>query len=134
MAAMSAIFTLLLGASIERLSPLPARVKVSTEATQQQPPFRKAQPVVTVLAHSDGVSAKPSEIEPDVAPKKVLTEPIVGAELPAKEGTTIGRTQKTAVHRTRPSVYDSEADLVAPNIIVRYDPQTGARLQRGKRR
>jgi hypothetical protein len=105
--AMISLFALLLVSSHDRLSPLPARLEV----IQQEAPFPKA------LAQSDEVSTKTITMEPQ-ATKIGPNEQTVDAEKPGRS--VPAGAHKKIVNVTRHSIYESEADMVAPDTVVRY--------------
>ncbi|HXM20451.1 MAG TPA: hypothetical protein VN948_04195 [Terriglobales bacterium] len=116
----------LLGASIGRLSPLPAGLALPSELVQQQVPFRRAKRIVTVPARSGGVGAKTVVMEPHAATKTGPTERTVVAGTPPGRSATPASAQKTIVNPNRHSIYESEADMVAPNTVVRYGARSAA--------
>jgi hypothetical protein len=79
-AAMAAVSALLLVASIDRFSPLPARLAPPSEAVQRQVPF--TQSAVTVLAQSSGVGARTVVMEPHAATNTGPDEPAVVDDQP----------------------------------------------------
>jgi hypothetical protein len=105
--AMVSLFALLFVSSHDRLSPLPANLEV----IQQEVPFRR------VLAQSDEVSTKAMAREPP-AMKIGRNEQTVDAEKPGRSVPVAAH--KNIVHLTRHSSYESEADMVAPDTVVRY--------------
>ena len=104
---MVSLFALLLVSSHDRLSPLPARLEV----IQQEVPLRR------VLPQSDEVGTKTITMEPQ-ATKTGPNKQTLDADKP-------GRSVPAAAHQkivnpTRHSIYESEADMVAPDTVVRY--------------
>lgn len=112
--AMAALFALLLVTSLDRLSPLPARLEV----VQQEVPFRR------FLPQSGGVATKTIMMEPQ-ATKTGPTERTVDADKPGRSAPTPAH--KTIVNPTRHSIYESEADMVAPDTVVRYGRRAALR-------
>jgi hypothetical protein len=105
--AMASLFALLLVSSHDRLSPLPARLEV----IQQEVPLRR------VLPQNDEVGTKTITMEPQ-ATKTGPNEQTLDGDKP-------GRSVPAAAHKkianpTRHSTYESEADMVAPDTVVRY--------------
>jgi hypothetical protein len=103
-AAMAAIFALLLVASTDRLSPLPAGLVI-----QQQEPLRR---VVTkaVVMEPQATKTRPSQRTVDADKSgRSATAPIRKMNL------------------TRHSIYESEADMVAPDTVMRYGSRPAAR-------
>ena len=103
-AAMAAIFALLLVASTHRLSPLPAGLVV-----QQQEPLRS---IVT----------KAVVMEPQ-ATKTGPSQRTVDADKSGRSATAPIR----KINLTRHSIYESEADMVAPDTVMRYGSRPAAR-------
>jgi hypothetical protein len=104
--AMVSLFALLVVSSHHRLSPLPARLEV----IQQEVPLRR------VLPQSDEVGTKTITMEPRAT--KIGPNEQTDAEKP-------GRSVPAAAHKkiVKPaphSIYESEADMVAPDTVVRY--------------
>jgi hypothetical protein len=105
--AMISLFALLLVSSHDRLSPLPARLEV----IQQEVPLRRG------LPQSDEVGTKTITMEP-LATKTRRNEQTLDADKP---GTSVpAAAHKKIVNPTRHSTYESEADMVAPDTVVRY--------------
>jgi hypothetical protein len=104
---MVSLFALLLVSSHDRLSPLPARLEV----IQQEVPLRR------VLPQSDEVGTKTITMEPQATKsgpnKQTLDADKTGRSVPAAAHQKI-------VNPTRHSIYESEADMVAPDTVVRY--------------
>ena len=104
---MVALFALLLVSSVDRLSPLPARLEV----LPQEVPFHK------VLPQSGGAATNAILMEPQ-ATKTDPSERKVDAD--KRERSELAPAQKTIVNSTRHSLYESEADMVAPDTVVHY--------------
>jgi hypothetical protein len=113
--AVAAASTLLLGA-VHRSSPLPTSLTSGTEVVEQQTPFQKARPIVTVPTETGAFGAKTmtdeqptSRVDPDSA-------------------------QRTIVKPDFPrSAKRSEANIVAEDTVVRYGPRSATpRLQAQK--
>jgi len=105
--AMISLFALFLVTSHDRLSPLPARLEV----IQQEVPLRR------VLPQSDDVGTKTITMEPQ-ATKTGPDEQTLDAD---KSGRSVPvAAHKKIVNPTRHSIYESEADMVAPDTVVRY--------------
>jgi hypothetical protein len=123
---MAAVLALLLGASINRLSPLPARLALPSDVVQQQVLFRRAQRIGTVLPHSDGVGTKTVVTEPHAATKTGPTERTVVADKPLGRSATPASAQKTIVNPNRHPTYQREADMVAQDTVVHHGTQSAA--------
>jgi len=104
---MVALVALLLVSSVDRLLPLPAKLEVP----QQEVPFHK------VLPQSGGAATKAILTEPQ-ATKTDPSKRTVGADKPGRS--EFAPAQKTIVNPARHSLYESEADMVAPDTVVRY--------------
>jgi hypothetical protein len=105
--AMISLFALFLVTSHDRLSPLPARLEV----IQQEVPLRR------VLPQSDAVGTKTITMEPPVT----KTGPDKQTPNADKPGRSVpAAAHKKIVNPTRHSIYESEADMVAPDTVVRY--------------
>jgi hypothetical protein len=105
--AMVSLFALFLVTSHDRFSPLPARLDV----IQQEVPLRR------VLPQSDEVGTKTITMESQ-ATKTGPNERTVDAEKPGRS--LPAAAHKKIVNPTRHSIYESEADMVAPDTVVRY--------------
>jgi hypothetical protein len=105
--AMISLFALFLVTSHDRLSPLPARLEV----IQQEVPLRR------VLPQSDAVGTKTITMEPPVT-KTGPDEQTPNADKPGRSAPAAAH--KKFVNPTRHSIYESEADMVAPDTVVRY--------------
>jgi hypothetical protein len=121
MAAVSA----LLGASINRFSPLPANLTLPSEVLQQQVPFRHAKRIMTVPAQGDGVGAK-TMMEPPATKSGSIDRTAVGGEAPRRSATVTSARKTTAV-RKRHSTHASETEMVAQDTVVRYGARSAAR-------
>ena len=138
--AMPAVLGVLLAAPIDRLSPLPDGLVLPPELLQQPVPFRKAQPMATPPAQT-GVGRKAALTEPRVmatpganeqvvadqpiADELIADEPIADELIPDKpmeRDANPASAGKAVIH----SAYESEADVVAQNTVVRYGPQSPA--------
>ena len=104
---MVSLFALFLVTSHDRLSPLPARLEV----IQQEVPLRR------VLPQSDEVGTKTITMEPQ-ATKTGPDEQTLDADKPGRS--VPAAAHKKIVNPTRHSIYESEADMVAPDTVVRY--------------
>jgi len=102
---MAALFALLLVTSLDRLSPLPARLEVVEQHVQ----FRK------VLPQSGGVATKTIMMEPQATKTE---RPVVADKPPGRSAPAPAN--KTIVNPKRHSAYESEADIVAQDTVVRY--------------
>jgi len=109
--AMISLFALLLVSSHDRLSPLPARLEV----IQQEVPLRRG------LPQSDEVGTKTITTEPQ-ATKTGPNEQTLDADKPGRS--MPAATHKKIVNPARHSIYESEADMVAPDTVVRYSRRT----------
>jgi hypothetical protein len=105
--AMVSLFALLLVSSHDRLSPLPAKLEV----IQQEVPLRR------VLLQSDEVGMKTITMESQ-ATKTGPNEQTLDADKAGRSAPAAAH--KTIVNPTRHSIYESEADMVAPDTVVRY--------------
>ena len=105
--AMAALFILLLVISLDRLSPLPAGQKL----VEQEVPFHK------VLPQSSGVAAKTIMNQPETTRINNSDVRVVAGK-PGRS--TDGLPHKTIVNSTRHPTYESEADMVAPDTVIRY--------------
>ena len=105
--AMVSLFALLLVSSHDRLSPLPARLEV----IQQEVPLRR------VLPQSDEVGTKTITMEPQ-ATRTGPNEQTLNADKPGRS--VPAAAHKKIVNPPRHSIYESEADMVAPDTVVRY--------------
>lgn len=105
--AMVSLFVLLLVSSHDRLSPLPARLEV----IQQEVPLRRG------LPQSDEVGTKTITTEPQ-ATKTGPNKQTLDADKPGKR--VPAAAHKKIVNPTRHFTYESEADMVAPDTVVRY--------------
>jgi len=99
---MAAVSALVLVASIDRLSPLPAGLEV----VQQEVPFRRGVATKAIMREPQAVKTGPTDrtVDGDGPP---------GRSAPAPA-------QKTIENPTRHSTYESEGDVVAQNTVVRY--------------
>lgn len=102
--AMSSLFALILVTSLDRLPPLPAGQKL----VQQEVPFNR------VLPQNSGVAAKTIMNQPQTTR---INNSVV-ADKPGRSTAT--PPHKTIVNPTRHSTYESEADMVAPDTVMRY--------------
>jgi hypothetical protein len=96
--AMAAVFALLLVSSTDRLSPLPAR-----RVVQQQEPLRRVVATKAIVMEPQATKTRPNQRTVD-ADKS-------------------GRSTPTPTRKTNPtrhSAYESEADMVAPDTVMRY--------------
>jgi hypothetical protein len=121
---MAAVWALLLGASIDRFSPLPAGLALPSEV-QQPVPFRSAKRIVTVLAHSGGVRTKTIGMEPQATTNTGPAEQKVAPDSTPGRNATSPPARKKIRNRTH-SAYASEADVVARDTVVRYGPRSAA--------
>jgi hypothetical protein len=123
-AAMAAVSALLFAAWIDQPSPLPPGLTLPQEVLQQQVPFRRAEPVVTSQTQSGRGSTRMIVMQPPAATRTestVVDEPTEGA-------IASGTARKTTANLNRHSSFESEADLVAPDTVVRYSSPS-ARVQ-----
>jgi hypothetical protein len=124
-AAITAVLVLLLGTSIDSLSPLPAGLALTSEEFRQQVPFQRATPIVTVLARS-GADTKTIAMEPQATNTR-SPEQTVAPKKAAGGSTTPASAKKTAVSPNLvASAYESEADVVAPDTVTRYKAGSAA--------
>jgi hypothetical protein len=105
--AMVSLCALFLVTSHDRLSPLPVRLEV----IQKEVPLRR------VLPQSDEVGTKTITMEPQ-ATKSGPDEKTLDADKPKRSVPVAAH--KKIVNPTRHSIYESEADMVAPDTVVRY--------------
>lgn len=124
--AMAAVSVLLLGASINYFSPLPAGLEPSSETIQHQ----AAKPIMTSLDQSSGVSDQTVMTEPDAATEGSPIQPTATDQRPRGNPSS---SHKKTVNRKRHSHHAREADFVAPNTIVRYGRQSPAPLEQAKK-
>jgi hypothetical protein len=120
--AVAAVLALLLGASVGRLSPIPAGLTLPSEIVEQQPPFQHTTSTVTVPPQNS-VDVKTVGIEPDAATNTAPIDHEVVSDQPS-EGTH-EPSRKTTPNHTR-SVYQDEEDVVAQNAAVHYAARTAA--------
>jgi hypothetical protein len=123
--AMAAVSALLVVASSDRLSPLPAGLVLPSEVVQQAVPFRRGIPIVTDLAHGGGVGAKTVVMEQATKTGPTRIERSVVANKPLG-GTTPASVQKI-LNPKRYSTYESEGDVIAQDTVVRYTRHTPLR-------
>ena len=102
--ATTALFALLLVTSLDRRSPLPAGL----ELVQQEVPSHK------VLPQNSGVAAKTIVMQPQAT----RIDNSVVADKPGRSAAA--RAHKTIVNPARHSIYENEADLVAPDTVMHY--------------
>ena len=102
--AMAALFILLLVTSLGRLSPLPAGKKLVQQEVQSH----------NVLPQSSGAAAKTIMNQPETTR---INNSVV-ADKPGRS--TAAPSHKTIVNSSRHSIYESEADMVAPDTVMRY--------------
>jgi hypothetical protein len=112
--AMTAVSALLLVALSDRLSPLPSQLVLPSDVVQQQVPFRTATHIVTDSAQGNAAGTKMVMMEPK-ATKTEPNERTVDAHKPGRSAA-----HQTIVNPARHSIYESEADMVAPDTVVRY--------------
>jgi hypothetical protein len=125
--AMAAVLALLLVASIDRLAPLPAGLILPSEAVQQPIPFHKSRRAPTTPAQSGGVGKKTVVTEPHAMPLPGPNDRTVVADEPLERGANPASAEKAVVNPNRiHSAYESEADVVAQNTVVRYGTRSPA--------
>jgi hypothetical protein len=124
-AIMAAFSALLVVASGDRLSPLPAGLILPSEVVQQEVPFRRGIPIVTDLAQGGGVGAKTVVMEQATKTGPTRIERSVVANKPLG-GTTPASVQKI-LNPKRYSTYESEGDVIAQDTVVRYTRHTPLR-------
>lgn len=115
-----AITALLLFGSLVRLSPLPAELALPSEMAQQPLPFQNSKGMAT--AQTSGVGQRPVATDPQRKANPGPNEqnglaeqpPGIKGVNPASAGRTI-----VSPNPVR-SAYESEADVVAENTVVRY--------------
>jgi hypothetical protein len=115
--AMAAVSALLLVASSDRFSPLPSQLLPPSDVVQQPVPFWRTTHVVTDLPQGSTVVTKTVMMEP----KATKTGPngrTLDAHKPRRS--VPAATHKKIVSPIRHSIYESEADMVAPDTVVRY--------------
>jgi hypothetical protein len=108
--AAAAVFGLLLVASTDRLSTIPAGL----EMVHQEVPLHKA------LSPNGRAAEKTKMMEPQT----MRIEQSVVADKPRRRATA--PTRKTMVNPIRHSIYESEADMVAPDTVTRYRKRAAA--------
>jgi hypothetical protein len=122
-----AVLTLLLGASIDRLPPLPAGLVLPSEVVHQQLPFRGVKPIVNVPADRGAAGIKTSVIEPDAPASAGPNEQTFVADQPTGMSSPLESARKAIVNPNPDrSIHESEADIVAQDTVVRYDPRSTA--------
>jgi acyl dehydratase len=109
--AVAAVFALLLVASTDRLSTIPAGL----EAVHQEVPFHK------VLSPNGRVAAKTTMMQPQMT----RIEQSVVTDQARRRVSAL--TCKTTVNPIRHSIYESEANMVAPDTVMRYGKRAAAR-------
>jgi hypothetical protein len=124
--AMASVSVLLLGASINHFSPLPAGLAPPSEAVQRQWPSQREKPITAILDRSSGVGNEKVATEPDVATEGVPLQRSSAAQPPRARPTY---SHKKTLNRRHHSTHAREADIVAPNTVVRYGPQSRAPLE-----
>lgn len=119
--AMAAVSALLLVASSDRLSPVPSQLVLPSDVVQQQVPFRRAPHIVTVPTQGGGVGIKTVVMERQAT----KTGPI-GIERSVVADRPVARSASTRkiVSSKRHSIYEGEGDMVAQDIVVRYERHT----------
>ena len=124
-AGLAAIAALLLVASAQHFSPVPAELVQSSGDIRQQVPFAKTKRSVKIQAQTKKVApASPAvtKVEAPAAKPVVAVEPPspgTGANNLAESKVTLASTKVRSKGRRRSS-YSSEADIVAEDTVVRY--------------
>ena len=119
--AMAAVSALLLVASSEQLSPLPSQLVLSSDVVQQQVPFWTAPHIVTDLAQGSAVGAKMVMMEPEATSTGTIDRTVDADEPGGSSG------HQTFMNPVRHSIYESGADIVAPDTMVRYGRRAARR-------
>jgi hypothetical protein len=133
MAATAAVSALLLGASIGRLSPLPAGLTLPSENIQQQVPFRRANHSAAAPSKTGRAPATVFAMERQTMNTTGINPAPVTPKEPSARIASLPPNQDTTVKRHHHSAYESEADVVAPDTIVRYrSPRAVPRVQARK--
>lgn len=119
--AMAAVSALLLVASSDRLSPVPSQLVLPSDVVQQQVPFRRAPHFVTVPTQGGGVGLKTIVMERQAT----KTGPIgIERSVVADRPLAPSASTRKVVSSKRHSIYESERDIVAQDIVVRYERHT----------
>ena len=103
--AMAAVSAFMLVASSHRVSPLPAGLVV----VQQEVPFRRVQPPCGGVAATKTIVMEPQTMKTE---RSVVADKLSGSATPGS--------LKKIVDLKRHSLYESEADMVAPDTVVHY--------------
>jgi hypothetical protein len=123
----AAFLGLLLSASIDRFSPLPAGLTLPADAFSEQPPFGKAKPALTVAPQSDPADTETVALEPVAGAKTEPNQATVIAGQPPEVRATLASEPRTMANPNRArSAYEDEADVVAPDTVVRYGVRSAA--------
>ena len=149
--AVAAVSTLIL-AAVHRFSPLPTSLTSGTEVVEQQTPFQKARPIVTVPTETGAFGAKTmtdqqpaSRVDPDSAQRTIVKPDFPRSAKRSEvdivaEDTVVRYGPRSATPRLQTqknlprSANHREADIVAEDTVVRYNPRTAApRLQAQKK-
>ncbi|MGB6676693.1 MAG: hypothetical protein WBE44_08390 [Terriglobales bacterium] len=118
---MAAVSALLLVASSDRLSPVPSQLVLPSDVVQQQVPFRRAPHIVTVPTQGGGVGIKTVVMERQAT----KTGPIgIGRSVVADRPVARSASTRKIVSSKRHSIYEGEGDIVAQDIVVRYERHT----------
>jgi hypothetical protein len=141
---MTAVLSLLLGASFHRLSPLPGRLALSPEGVQQQVPFQRTQSRVILASapktmvesnrRRSTFSSEADMIAEDtvvrynahsVAPRvqgqnKPVGQPRQSREIPAFVQKAIAKPNLVRFPN------GSETDMIAEDTLVRYNPSAAS--------
>lgn len=123
--AMAAVSALLVGGTLHRLSPLPAGLALPSEVFQQPVPFRRAKRIVTVPARSSRVGTKTIVMETPLTKSEPTGRTVVAGKPPTRSATPTSA-QKTIANSNRHSNHEIEADIVAPNTLVRYGTRSAS--------
>jgi hypothetical protein len=124
--ATASVSVLLLGASINHFSPLPAGLAPTSEAVQRQTPSRRATPITTILDQSSGAGSETVATEPDAATEDA---PVPQMAVDQSARSKPRSVHKKTLNRRRHSAHTREADIIAPNTVVRYGRQSPAPLE-----
>ena len=124
--AIASVSVLLLGASINHFSPSPAGLAPPSEGLQHQSSFQKAKTVTTILDQSSGIGNETIATEPDAAIEGAPTQPMVVDHSPGSKPTPF---RKKTLNRKHHSAHAREADIVAPNTVIRYGTHSTAPLE-----
>jgi hypothetical protein len=123
--AVASVSVLLLGASINRFSPLPAALARPSEGLQHQSSLQKARAITTILDESSGVNNETIATEPDAATQDAPAQRLAVDQPPRSKPASV---RKKTLNRKHHSARARQSDIVAPNTVIRYGPHSTAPL------